>query len=155
LTLDEVVTLPGVPADHRVSYGPDPAQFGDLYLPQQPGPHPVVLLLHGGCWQAHFSLTFVSQLGAALCQAGLAVWNLGYRRLGNGGGWPMTFLDVALGADFLRTLAPQFALDLSRLVTVGHSAGGHLALWLAGQHHLPATSPLHVAEGVRIMVLYP
>jgi acetyl esterase/lipase len=150
LTLEEVVTLPGVPADHRVSYGPDPAQFGDLYLPPQPGPHPVVLLLHGGCWQAQFSLTFVSQLGAALCQAGLAVWNLEYRRLGNGGGWPMTFRDVALGADFLRTLAPQYALDLSRLVTVGHSAGGQLALWLAGRHHLPATSPLHVAEGVRI-----
>ena len=66
LTPDEVVILPGVPADHRVSYGPDPAQFGDLYLPQQPGPHPVVLLLHGGCWQAQYSLTLVGQLGAAL-----------------------------------------------------------------------------------------
>jgi acetyl esterase/lipase len=89
-------------------------------------------------------------LGAAFRQAGLAVWNLEYRRLGNGGGWPTTLRDVALGADFLRTLAPQFALDLSRLVTVGHSAGGHLALWLAGRHHLPDTSPLHVAEGIRI-----
>ena len=150
LTLDEVVTFPGVPADHRLSYGPDPAQFGDLYLPSQPGPHPVVLLLHGGCWQAQYSLTLVAQLGAALRQAGLAVWNLEYRRLGNGGGWPTTFQDVAVGADVLRTLAPQFALDLSRLVTVGHSAGGQLALWLAGRQHLPATSPLHVAEGVRI-----
>jgi acetyl esterase/lipase len=150
LTLDEVVTLPGAPADHRVSYGPDPAQFGDLYLPPRPGPHPVVLLLHGGCWQAQYSLTLVGQLAAALRQAGLAVWNLEYRRLGNGGGWPTTFQDVARGADFLRTLAPRFALDLSRLVTVGHSAGGHLALWLAGRHRLPDTSPLYVAEGVRI-----
>jgi acetyl esterase/lipase len=150
LTRDEVETFPGVPADHRVFYGPDPAQFGDLYLPPQPGPHPVVLLLHGGCWQAQYSLNVVGQLGAALRQAGLAVWNLEYRRLGNGGGWPTTFQDVARGADFLRTLAPQFALDLSRLVTVGHSAGGHLALWLAGRHRLPDTSPLYVAEGVRI-----
>ena len=110
----------------------------------------MVLLLHGGCWQAQYSLTLVGQLGAALRQAGLAVWNLEYRRLGNGGGWPTTFQDVARGADFLRTLAPQFALDLSRLVTVGHSAGGHLALWLAGRHRLPDTSPLHVAAGVRI-----
>jgi acetyl esterase/lipase len=150
LTRDEVETFPGVPADHRVFYGPDPTQFGDLYLPSQPGPHPVVLLLHGGCWQAQYSLNVVGQLGAALRQAGLAVWNLEYRRLGNGGGWPTTFQDVARGADFLRTLAPQFALDLSHLVTVGHSAGGHLALWLAGRHRLPDTSPLYVAEGVRI-----
>ncbi len=150
LTLDEILTFPDVPADHRVSYGPDPAQFGDLYLPQQPGPHPVVLLLHGGCWRAQYSLTLVGQLAAALREAGLAVWNVEFRRLGNGGGWPTTFQDVAMGADFLRTLAPQFKLDLSRLVTVGHSAGGHLALWLAGRHHLPDTSLLHVGEGVRV-----
>src|SRR5262245_59110655 len=150
LTVDEIVTFPGVPADHRLSYGPDPEQFGDLYIPQQPGLHPVVLLLHWGCWRAQFSLTILGQLGAAFRQAGLAVWNVEYRRLGNGGGWPTTFQDVAMGADFLRTLAPQFALDLSRLVTVGHSAGGHLALWLAGRHRLPDTSPLYVAEGVRV-----
>jgi acetyl esterase/lipase len=78
LTLDEVVTSPGVPADHCVFYGPDPAQFGDLYLPPQPGPHPVVLLLHGGCWRAQYDLTLVGQLAAELCQAGLAVWNLEY-----------------------------------------------------------------------------
>ena len=95
LTVAEIVTLPEVPADHRCSYGPDPAQFGDLYLPPPPGPHPVVILLHGGCWQAQYSLTHVGQLGAALRQAGLAVWNLEYRRLGNGGGWPTTFRDVA------------------------------------------------------------
>ena len=150
LTLDEIMAFPGVPSDHRFSYGPDPAQFGDLYLPQQPGPHPVVLLLHGGCWQAQYSLTLVGSLGAAFRQAGLAVWNVEYRRLGDGGGWPATFRDVAMGADFLRTLAPQFALDLSRLVAVGHSAGGHLALWLAGRHHLSDTSPLHVPEGIRV-----
>jgi hypothetical protein len=110
LTLDEVLTFPGVPADHRFHYGPDPAQFGDLYLPQQPGPHPAVILLHGGCWQAQHSLTMVGQLAEALRQAGLAVWSLEYRRLGNGGGWPTTFLDVAMGADFLRTLAPRFLI---------------------------------------------
>lgn len=152
LTVDEIVTFPGVPADHRFSYGPDPAQFGDLYLPPSPGPHPVVLLLHGGCWRwrGQYGLTPPGQLAAAFRQEGLAVWNVEYRCLGNGGGWPTTFRDVATGADFLRTLAPQFALDLSQMVTVGHSAGGHLALWLAGRHHLPATSPLHVAEGVRV-----
>lgn len=152
LTVDEIVTFPGVPADHRFSYGPDPAQFGDLYLPQSPGPHPVVLLLHGGCWRwrAQYGLTLLGQLAAAFRQEGLAVWNVEYRRLGNGGGWPTTFRDVAMGAEFLQTLASQHALDLSRIVAVGHSAGGHLALWLAGRHHLPDTSPLYVAEGVRV-----
>ena len=150
LTLEEIQAFPHVPADHRVSYGPDPAQFGDLYFPQRPGPHPVVILLHGGCWQALHHLTMVGKLAAALRQAGLAVWNLEYRRLGNGGGWPTTFQDVAMGADFLRVLASQFALDLSRLVAVGHSAGGHLALWLAARHRLTDTSPLHVAGGVRL-----
>ncbi|BAZ10878.1 putative esterase/lipase/thioesterase [Calothrix sp. NIES-4071] len=150
LTVDEVLALPNVPGDHRFFYGSDPAQFGDLYLPQSKGPHPVVLLLHGGCWRAQYSLTLVAQMAAALRQAGLAVWNLEYRRLGNGGGWPTTFQDVAMGADFLQTLAPQFALDLKRLVAVGHSAGGHLALWLAGRHRLPENNPLGVGQGVRV-----
>lgn len=150
LTVDDVLALPNVSADHRIFYGSDLSQFGDLYLPQQPGPHPVVLLLHGGCWRAQYSLTLVGQMAAALRQAGLAVWNLEYRRLGNGGGWPTTFQDVATGADFLRILAPQFKLDLKRLVTVGHSAGGHLALWLAGRHRLRDTSPLYVGEGLRV-----
>lgn len=150
LTLDEILAFPDVPADRRIFYGSDPDQFGDLYLPQQPGPHPVVLLLHGGCWRAEFSLSTTGQLAAALRQEGLAVWNLEYRRLGSGGGWPATFRDVAMGADFLRTLAPEFALDLDRLVTVGHSAGGHLALWLAVRHRLPDTSPLYVSPGVRV-----
>jgi pimeloyl-ACP methyl ester carboxylesterase len=69
-----------------------------------------------------------------------------YRRLGNGGGWPATFEDVAAGADFLREIAGRFPLDLSRVVSVGHSAGGHLALWLAGRHRLPTDSPLFAAE---------
>lgn len=150
LTVDEVLALPNVPGNHRIFYGSDPAQFGDLYLPQSKGPHPVVLLLHGGCWRAQYSLTLVAQLAAALRQAGLAVWNLEYRRLGNGGGWATTFQDVAMGADFLQTLEPQFALDLKRLVAVGHSAGGHLALWLAGRHRLLENSPLKVGEGVRV-----
>jgi hypothetical protein len=122
LTLDEVVTLPGAPADHRISYGPDPAQFGDLYLPPQPGPHPVVLLLHGGCWQAQYSLTLVGQPGAALRQAGLAVWNMAYRRLGNGGGWPQprrrnvgVFSDLTLYVDALALAGQHDGITMSLL----------------------------------------
>ncbi len=150
LTLEEILTFPDVPGDRRISYGSDPSQFGELYLPQKPGPHPTIVLIHGGCWLAEYGLNLMGQMAAALKEEGIAVWNLEYRRLGNGGGWTGTFEDVSVGTNFLETIAPEFDLDLSRLVTVGHSAGGHLALWLAGRHNLPKTSPLYVEEGVRV-----
>jgi acetyl esterase/lipase len=145
LTVDDYVRLPSIPADHRLPYGPDPSQFGDLYLPSQPGPHPVVILVHGGCWRAEYGLAPLGQLCTALTGEGLAVWNMEYRRLGNGGGWPATFIDVATAADALRDIAGQYALDLARVVVMGHSAGGHLALWLAGRHRLPPESQLFTA----------
>jgi acetyl esterase/lipase len=145
LAVDDYVRLPSILADHRLTYGSDPAQFGDLYLPSQPGPHPVVVLLHGGCWRGQYGLAPLGQLCTALTAEGLAVWNIEYRRLGNGGGWPATFLDVATAADALRDIAGQYALDLARVVAMGHSAGGHLALWLAGRHRLPPESPLFSA----------
>jgi acetyl esterase/lipase len=135
-----------VAANHRIPYGEDPAQFGDLYLPEGEGPHPLAVVIHGGCWRAQYDLHPLGSMCAALRDQGVAVWNLEYRRLGNGGGWPGTFEDVAAGVDFLRSLADRFALDLARIVAVGHSAGGHLALWLAGRHRLPVESPLYVAD---------
>ena len=145
LTVDDYVRLPSVPADQRLPYGGDPLQFGDLYLPSRPGPHPVVILLHGGCWRAQYGLEPLGQLCAALAGEGLAVWNVEYRRLGNGGGWPTTFSDVAAAADALRDIAAQYELDLERVVAMGHSAGGHLALWLAGRRRLPPESELFTA----------
>jgi len=150
LTEDDVAELPPVAPDHRLSYGRSSEQYGDLYLPQQPGFHPVVILLHGGCWRAQYGLGHLGQLCAAFKNEGLAVWNMEYRRLGNGGGWPATFEDVAAGADFLRGVADRFSLDLSHVVTAGHSAGGHLALWLAGRHHLPVASPLFSADALPV-----
>ena len=150
LTVDDYLRLPVVPAACRLAYGPAPDQYGDLYLPASPGPHPVVIVLHGGCWRASSGLAPLGGLCTAFTQEGLAVWNLEYRRLGNGGGWPHTFTDVARGAAFLQSIAVQHPLDIARVVAVGHSAGGHLALWLAGRHHLPANSPLSVAEAVRV-----
>jgi acetyl esterase/lipase len=145
LSAADLAALPPVVPTHRLTYGSAPEQFGELYLPPQPGRHPVVILLHGGCWQAQYGLGHLGQLSAAFCNAGLAVWNLEYRRLGNGGGWPTIFADVAAGADYLRSVADRFALDLARVITVGHSAGGHLALWLAARPRLPITSPLFAA----------
>lgn len=142
ITASDLLQLAIVPADYRLSYGTESSQFGDLYLPQTSGPHPVVILVHGGCWQAQVGLDHLSQLCKGFTHEGYAVWNVEYRRLGNGGGWPMTFADMAASADFLRQIAETYALDLSRVVAVGYSAGGHLALWLAGRHRLPVDSNL-------------
>lgn len=113
-------------------YGPSPAQVGDLYLPSA-APAPVICLLHGGYWRLPYGRDHIAPLAAALMSRGFAVWNLEYRRVGEeGGGWPGTFEDVAAGMDHLATLAERgAAIDVTRVTTVGHSAGGHLALWAA------------------------
>lgn len=150
LTVDDYVQYPAVPPDQRSAYGAHAEQFGELYLPPGAGPHPTIILIHGGCWRAQYGLAPLGAMCHALRQQGLAVWNIEYRRLGNGGGWPTTFLDVAAAADHLRTLADTHPLDLTRTVAVGHSAGGHLALWLAARPRLPAASELHTPEPMPI-----
>lgn len=125
---------------HR--YGPAPSQIGDLHLPKARHP-PVVVLLHGGFWRLPYGYDQMTPLAEDLVQRGYAAWNLEYRRLGEpGGGWPNTFMDVSLGVDHLAKLnAGGAGLDLSRVITVGHSAGGHLALWSGGPRKLGAGDP--------------
>lgn len=143
MTTAEALALPRPAPDRRLVYGPDPLHFGELRLPEGPGPHPVVIVVHGGCWLAAYDLGYVSGLAAALAEAGVATWSLEYRRVGDeGGGWPGTFEDLGLAADFLRAAAPAHGLDPERVVALGHSAGGHLALWLAARSGLPADDPL-------------
>ena len=120
------------PADHRVSYGIDPFQFCDLRVPDKQGPHPVAVMVHGGFWRSIYGLKYLGHICAALTSVGIATWNIEYRRLGNpGGGWPGTFDDVSNAADYVGAVARDFNLDLNRTIAIGHSAGGHLALWLA------------------------
>lgn len=123
---------PPADADVRAVYGPEPLQFGDLRLPAGPGPHPVVVNVHGGYWQAIYNLTHAGHLCADLAAHGVATWNVEYRRIGDpGGGWPTVLDDVLLATDHLQALAEPHGLDLDRVVLMGHSAGGQLAL-LAG-----------------------
>ncbi len=133
------------PADVKVSrhaYGPDPSQFGQLYVPAGGGPFPVVVVIHGGFWRSAYDLSLGTPLAADLADRGYAAWNLEYRRLGNGGGWPATLQDVADGIDLLAGLAADgSALDLTRVAALGHSAGGHLAVWAAARPGLPAAAP--------------
>ncbi len=139
----DIERLPVPPADHRIAYGDDPLQFGELRLPEGEGPHPVAIIIHGGCWYSAYDIKHIGNFAAALTATGVATWTLEYRRIGNpGGGWPGTFEDVAQGADRLRVLARSYPLDLRRVVAVGHSAGGQLALWLAARRHLPRSSLL-------------
>jgi Dipeptidyl aminopeptidases/acylaminoacyl-peptidases len=121
---------PGAPGI-RMAYGSDPNQFGELHLPGQPGPHPVVIFVHGGFWRAKYDLTHARYFCNAIAEAGCAVWSVEYRRVGQtGGGYPGTFDDVLAGAKHLAQI-PGF--DRSRVIVAGHSAGGQLALWLAAQ----------------------
>jgi acetyl esterase/lipase len=121
----------------RVPYGRRRSQHGDLWLPVPGGSaaaaHPVVVLIHGGFWRSAYGMKLMDGLAADIAGRGWAAWNLEYRRVGrwSGGGWPATFDDVAAGIDHLASLAEVHPLDLTRVVTIGHSAGGHLALWAA------------------------
>src|SRR4051794_3786034 len=109
---DKIMTEP-----IRIEYGQEREQFGDLHLPSGTGPHPVLVVLHGGRWQASSTLQGIAAACASLAQGGLAVWNVEYRRLGNaGGGWPGTWEDVAAATDHLKGLAAEHALDLDRVV---------------------------------------
>jgi acetyl esterase/lipase len=122
---------------HR--YGPHPSQRADLYLPRAAGPHRLMVVIHGGSWRQRYGKIVMRGLVGDLLRHDWAVWNIEYRRVGGGGGWPATFADVACAIDALATLdAP---LDLDRASVLGHSAGGHLALWAAGRERLPAGAP--------------
>ncbi len=151
----DILSRPPSPVDHRIHYGTDPLQFGDLRLPPAKAGErlPVVVFIHGGWWQSTYDLGYGGHLCAALKSAGVATWSLEYRRVGDlGGGWPGTLQDVAAGFDFLKTLAATYPLDLARVVAMGHSAGGHLAFWLAGRHHITPSSPLHNPQPVVSLV---
>ncbi len=148
MTAEQLVALPQVKCDH--TYGEGDTRC-ELFLPPaqlRNGPLPVVIAIHGGCWRARYDMGHLSPLCGALAGEGFAVWSLEYRRVGNGGGWPTTFLDIGAGADRLREAAGDHKLDLTRVVAFGHSVGGQMVLWLgaragfAPDHALYQASPL-------------
>ena len=127
-------SAPDLPAGERLSYGAAPQHFGELRIPGGKGPFPVVVVIHGGCWRAEYDLGHIRPVAAALTAAGFATWTIEYRRLGDpGGGWPGTLEDVGRALDAMREIAKTQPLDLERVLTLGHSAGGHLALWVAAR----------------------
>ncbi|WP_148611996.1 alpha/beta hydrolase [Nocardioides rubriscoriae] len=130
---DDSVADPALPGPRRVPYGDDPSQYGELHLPVGK-PRGVVVVIHGGFWRSEYNAEDLgTPLAVSLAGAGWAAWNLEYRRIGDGegggGGAPATFDDVAAGIDKLADLG----VGTARVVTLGHSAGGHLAAWAAAR----------------------
>lgn len=133
-----------------ITWGTEPEQFGVLYRPEAAAKAPVVVMIHGGCWLAPYDLTLQSGLSQALAERGFAVWNIEYRRLGNGGEWPVLFQDVAAAVDYLGVLEEEYDLDLQNVAAMGHSAGGHLALWLISRHKISNDSALFVEQPLSV-----
>lgn len=140
----------------RHTYGTDPSQYGELFLPATE-PRGIVVVIHGGFWRSEYSAQALgAPLAAALAEQGWAAWNLEYRRIGGapggGGGAPATFDDVAAGIDRLADLD----LDTSTVIALGHSAGGHLAAWAAarGKHGWSEKVPVtHVISQAGVLDL--
>jgi acetyl esterase/lipase len=126
---------PPPPADERLVYGPLPLQFGDLRRPTGAGPHPLVVLIHGGAWKSTYNLIHAGHMAIALTAEGYATFNIEYRRVGDPGGvWPGTYEDVLAAVDHVRQLP---GIDPARIVIAGHSAGGQLALLAGADRRLP------------------
>jgi acetyl esterase/lipase len=140
---EDVLSRPAPPPDHTARYGAHPEQVVDLRLPRDGGPaDTLVVLVHGGFWKAAYDRTHTGPLADALAASGFAVAVPEYRRVGSpGGGWPGTFDDLSVFLEALRMITMAHGLRPKRTVMVGHSAGGHLALWAAARHRLPAGSP--------------
>lgn len=142
-----ILDVPPTVPTSRIWYGEDVLQFGDWRKPEGKGPFPLAIVIHGGYWRSAYNLDHISHLCEALKDIGIATWSLEYRRIGNkGGAYPGTFQDIASGIDYVRELnahcSVDGAIDLERVIVIGHSAGGHLAAWAGSRSHIPEQNVL-------------
>ena len=132
MSAEDILSQPQPAPDQRLAYGSDLNQFLEIRIPKGRGPHRALLNIHGGYWRAKYDLRHAGHLCEALRSAGIATFNIEYRRVGNeGGGWPGTFADIRSAYQSVRQRVSEFHLDSRRLAVMGHSAGGQLALCLA------------------------
>lgn len=154
MTWPDLLERPQPAPDQLIAYGPGELQFSELWRPAGAGPHPTVLMIHGGCWQTEIAeRDIMSWIAADLRGRGIAVWNVEYRGVDRGGGYPETYRDVLAAAESLRSNAARLGLIADPVVAVGHSAGGHLALWLAAAAALPEDHPLRPASSIDIKLV--
>ena len=141
----DIPKLPSQAAVARIAYGSAPQQFAELRLPEGKGPFPVVVVFHGGCYGDYADVSYTAPMASALIKEGWATWNAEYRREQEpGGGWPGTFLDAGHAVDALQSAAGKYPLNLGKIVLIGHSAGGQLALWTAARKRVPRTSEVYM-----------
>ena len=144
MTLQDYLALSGPAPTAKIAYGNAPSQFAELFRPEGKGPFPVVVLVHGGCWTIQYGgISQMHNVAGALAARGIAVWNVEYRRVDEeGGGYPGTYLDMNAALDKLAAEAPRYRLDTTRIVAMGHSAGGQLVQWIGARGKIAPGSPL-------------
>jgi len=152
ITPQDILKIPYSAAEYCIPYGSDSKQFGDLRLPTGKKPYPVLVVIHGGCWTSSIAnKDFMSPFAQAFTKEGFATWNIEYRCIDNkGGGWPGTFLDIGQAIDYLRKLEPKYNLDLKKVMVIGHSSGGHLALWSGARKCLGKNSELYMPNPLEL-----
>jgi len=140
--------------DETISYGDDPLQVVDVWIPKGDLPYRAVIMIHGGCWQSDMAeRDIMNYIAHDLREAGIGVWNIEYRGVDRpGGGYPGTYEDVAAAADMFAKKGPDFGFSLRKTLVIGHSAGGHLALWLAARPQLPLGVEIRGSNPIRIDV---
>ncbi len=145
-----------LPSSHQpilLSYGDSAMQVGELRLPNVSSdkPFPLVIIIHGGCWiSALADFHFMDTFSQAITSLGYATWNIEYRAVGTGGNWPTIFQDVGNAVDYARTLAQNYPVDANNVAVIGHSAGGHLALWAASRTILKNDSELYIENPLAV-----
>jgi len=145
MTLEQYMALQGPAPTAHIPYGTAASQYVELFRPTGSGVFPVVVLVHGGCWQTEFGgIKQFRNMAGALMAEGIAVWNVEYRRVDEpGGGYPGTYEDMISALEALTANAKSHQLDTARIVAVGHSAGGHMVQWSAARARIPSSSPLY------------
>ncbi len=153
VSFSEVLALEHRRPNLTLTYGNEPSQTASLWIPLGRGTHPVVMLVHGGCWLEEYDASHIYPLASSLARDGYAVWVPEYRRVGeSGGGWPGTASDVVQALDRLAQLRDP-RLSLERTVVVGHSAGGHLGLWMAARDPALVAPPVRVVAAVGLAAI--
>jgi len=136
------------------NYAESSLQIGQLWLPEELNGDtkiPVIVFIHGGCWLSEYDIKHTEAAVTALKDQGYAVWSIEYRRIGDsGGGWPGTFNDISNAVDHIKKLCTRYPLDVNRVILMGHSAGGHLALWAAARSAFHSEHPLYVSDALNI-----
>ena len=155
---DDLLSRAKPTPDATLAYGADALQLVDIWVPEKAkwggGPHPAVIMIHGGCWQTAIAeRDIMNWIADDLRAHGVGVWNIEYRGIDRGGGYPATYEDVGRAADLFVAEGAEHGLKTDGVrVAIGHSAGGHLALWLARRPALVAGDALRGSDPVRIDV---